>query len=193
VPQSTDGRVDVASRHQDSALFSPERSPRARARLAGMTCRRPQIFRQSAQGRALAVLGRASMVALLLVAASSCRTEKERELGREITRLAHLINQLRDASNAGKSTSLAQLESAQCSEAEACQLQQVCVQAYQLQVKSMNVAERVKQALTEGASEQAVATQLLAASEKDLKLAHDLMLQCVELQGDLERRYVAKR
>jgi hypothetical protein len=114
-------------------------------------------------------------------------------LGREVTHVAHLVNQLRDAPNAAKAPKLEALQNATCARPEVCQLQQLCVQAYALEAKALGVAGEVGEALRTGAGNREAAAQLLAASERELQHAHQLMLRCLESQSELEREFVAKR
>jgi hypothetical protein len=124
---------------------------------------------------------------------SACRSQADREVGLEVTRVAHLVNQLREAPNAAKALNLEALQNASCVHPEVCQLQQVCAQAYALEAKALGVASNVRAALSAGSGSRLGAAQLLDSSERELEHAHQLMLRCVELQAELERAFVAKR
>jgi hypothetical protein len=128
-----------------------------------------------------------------LVGLGGCRSQAERELGREVSLHSHLINQVRDASSDARATKLAALQAAACKAPEVCQLQQVCLQAYTLEAKTLAVVQQVKAAVLSGAGNAETGVQLLTSSERDLEHAHALMVRCVEVQGDLERKYLAKR
>lgn len=106
---------------------------------------------------------------------------------------SHLINQVRDASGEPRAAKLAALEAAPCKTPEVCQLQQVCLQAYTLEAKTLEVVNRVKAAVLTGTGNRESGVELLSASERDLEHAHQLMVRCVEVQGELVRKHLAKR
>jgi hypothetical protein len=133
------------------------------------------------------------LAACALAGFSGCRSQAERELGREVSLHSHLINQVRDASSDARAAKLAALQAAACKAPEVCQLQQMCLQAYTLEAKTLAVVKQVKAAVLTGTGNPESGVQLLTSSERDLEHAHALMVRCVEVQGDLERKYLAKR
>lgn len=133
-----------------------------------------------------------NQAALLLVLGSlltctGCKSQAERDAEAEIARIAFAVGQLRDAANNEKNPPLSRLRAEQCSVPAACELQQVCVQAYTLHLKSIEMAQRVRQALREGTENTEAAATLLSISEKDLAKARTMMDQCVTLEGQLAR------
>jgi hypothetical protein len=153
----------------------------------------PESFRVSSKALRAAFL-------YLLVGLSACRTQAERELGREVTAMAHLVNQVRDVKNPKqRAPALATLRDAACTAPEVCQLQQACLQPYQLEAHALGLSEQVSQALEQNSelpqdlARKGAALELIQSSERELKGAHDMMLVCLRLQTELEERYVAKR
>lgn len=114
-----------------------------------------------------------------------CRSEKEREASREIAAMAHLINQLREAPNNAKAEPLRAAGDVPCKAAPACELQQVCVQAYRLHADAIELGVSASRAETNPQ----LVRDVLARAERDLALAKDGMDRCVALQGELTREY----
>lgn len=114
-----------------------------------------------------------------------CRSEKERAVSREIAQMTHLINQLRDAPHNAKAAPLRAASDAPCKVAPACELQQVCVQAYRLH------ADAVQMGVVAGRAESSPerVRDVLERAERDLAVAKEGMERCVALQGELTREY----
>ncbi len=122
---------------------------------------------------------------LSFVALCACRSEKEREVSREIAAMAHLINQLRDAPHNAKAEPLRLASEIQCKAAPVCELQQVCVQAYRLHADAIQLGVQASRS----ESNPDLIRDVLARAERDLGLAKDGMDRCVALQGELTREY----
>jgi hypothetical protein len=123
------------------------------------------------------------VVAVLMLCA--CRSQQEREVSREIAAMAHLINQLREAPHNAKTQPLRAASELGCKAAPACELQQVCVQAYRLHADAVQlgvVASRAEDNPT-------LIRDVLERAERDLTLAKEGMARCVALQGELTREY----
>jgi hypothetical protein len=157
-------------------------------------------FLNARRARAFVAIGFSSACLSLAFGATACRTQAERELGREVTAIAHLVNQVRDVKNPKqRAPALAALREAACRAPEVCQLQQTCLQPYQLEAHALGLVEQVTLALSNNselpndAERKAAALALVQNSERELKGAHDMMLVCLKLQTELEERYVAKR
>lgn len=114
-----------------------------------------------------------------------CRSEKEREVSRELARMTHLINQLRDAPHNAKEAPLLAASAEPCKAAPACELQQVCVQAYRLHADAVQMGVVASRA----GSKPELVRDVLERAERDLALAKEGMERCVALQGELTREY----
>lgn len=117
----------------------------------------------------------------------SCRSSHERELTAEVARIAAAVNQLRDAPNNEKSVPLTMLQGESCVHPRACELKQICLQAYTLHEKSIEATNRIRELMRQNKADPQRAAELLAVSESDLEHARRLMGRCVDLQGALER------
>jgi hypothetical protein len=120
-----------------------------------------------------------------LVCGFGCRSEKEREISREVAAMAHLVNQLRDAPHNAKEEPLRAATAVHCKSPQACELQQVCVQAYRLHADAILLSVHASRSDTTPD----VIRDVLARAERDLGVAKDGMERCVALQGELTREY----
>jgi hypothetical protein len=122
---------------------------------------------------------------LCLNTLSGCRSEKEREVSREVATMAHLINQLREAPHNAKTAPLREASQLACKAAPVCELQQVCVQAYRLHADAVQLGVQASRA----ENNPDLIRDVLARAERDLALAKEGMERCVALQGELTREY----
>ena len=129
----------------------------------------------------------AGLAVVTLFSCFACKGERERKLAAEAQRMVQKINQLRDSPNNQRTQPLRELSAEACSQPPVCELKQVCLQAYTLHEKSLEAAQRVREALREGTANRAGAAELLRVSEADIERARKLTHHCVELQGELER------
>ncbi len=130
------------------------------------------------------------LLCLCAVAVWGCRSQAEREASREIAQLIYMVGQLRDAPSNEKEEPLARLKQQPCSSPRACQLQQLCVQGYDLHTRALKTASQVRKAMNQGNADTAGAAQLLEMSQQDLMRAKGLTEQCVALEGELTREHL---
>lgn len=127
---------------------------------------------------------------MLCVALSplGCKSQAEREEARDVARIAHRVDELRDAPNNAKVAPLAALKAEACKQPKVCELKTICVQAYELHVESIQASSKVRQRLRESDDAQpAAALSLLQLAEKNLAKARALIDRCIALEGELER------
>lgn len=127
-------------------------------------------------------------LACCLAAVVGCKSQAQREAEAEVARIAFAVGQLRDAANNEKRAPLERLRAERCKVPVACELQQLCAQAYGLHLDAIDTANRVRQALRDGAENKEAAATLLTISEKDLAKAKTMMDRCVKLEGELTRQ-----
>ena len=135
---------------------------------------------------------KAWLVALLLLglplAIDGCKSQAERQLSRDVARIAHRVNELRNAPNNAKLVPLEKLREEPCEQAAVCELQTLCVQAYSLHVKSIQATSGLRERLRSDDVPAGLSAGLvLEAAEKDLKRSRTLIQRCLERQGELER------
>ncbi len=104
--------------------------------------------------------------------------------------LAFTIDRLREAANEDKAVPLRELEALPCQAAPACELKQLCVQAYRTHLQSLKHLERAREVLRTGSGAREQAVQLLQVSETELQRALEMTQRCVALQGQLAREYL---
>jgi hypothetical protein len=131
----------------------------------------------------------ACLVSLLLALAScACKSQEERQLARDVARIAQRVNDVGDAPSNNKVAPLAQLRGEHCEQAAVCELQTLCVQAYSLHVKSVEATTALRQRLrNEREPDELSALEVLQVAEKDLERSRRLIQRCLERQGELER------
>ncbi len=128
-------------------------------------------------------------VALAFVALS-CRSSEAREREAEARRLAHLIDQLREAPNAAKAPLIEQLRQASCESEDGCALKSKCVSAYERHLGALTASQRAKELLASEAGNQGalLAAGELSRAQSELEKARALTESCVSAEGDLLRR-----
>lgn len=119
-----------------------------------------------------------------------CRSDAERRVGEELGQLTFAINRVRDAANDQKAAPLKDLEQLPCRAAPACELKELCAQAYRVHLQSLQHVERVREVMRAGAGPRDNAVRLLETSEDELRRAREMMQACVTLQGRLTREYL---
>ncbi len=129
----------------------------------------------------------AAVAVLLAVLTPACKSAAQREAEGEVARIAQLVDALRDAPNNAKETPLEELRRQTCSAPAACELQQICVQAYALHGRAIETTMRVRQAMRDGTGAVGAAQDLLDLTERDLAKAKTMMDRCVSLEGELAR------
>jgi hypothetical protein len=134
------------------------------------------------------------MVASLALAAVRCRSTEAREREAEARRLAHLVDQLRDAPNAAKAPLLEQLRQAGCESEDGCALKAKCVSAYERHLAALTASQRAKDLLASDAGPDSalLAAGELSQAESELAKARALTETCVAAQGELLRRVRAQ-
>ncbi len=100
------------------------------------------------------------------------------------------INRVREAANEDKAGPLQELEQLPCREAPACELKELCAQAYRTHLQSLQHVGRAREVMRAGGGTRENAVQLLRASEDELQRALQMTQQCVALQGRLMREYL---
>lgn len=124
----------------------------------------------------------------LSLASTSCRSAEQRDVTREVATIAYAVNQLRQAPSDAKARPLEALHQLPCSSPPACELKQVCAQAYRLHVDALSLASQAAAAIREGQTAHG-ADKLLSQAERDLEHAKEGAHQCVQLEGALARKY----
>lgn len=130
-----------------------------------------------------------TLVLLLgLALGSSCQSDAERARLGQVARLAEHIDRLRRADNADKRVPLDALVAADCHDDTSCALKDLCVRAYQLHQRSLDSINALKRVAAEETAAVARARPELAATERDLVQAKELMDQCAEEQVRVVRK-----
>jgi hypothetical protein len=97
---------------------------------------------------------------------------------------------VRRAPSMQKDPLLAALRAVQCQDIDVCSMKQVCVQAYEEHVASVQSQRTVSRAMAPKAGPQdRAAAELLAQAKEQLTRSRDLMSRCLASQGELKRRY----
>lgn len=121
-------------------------------------------------------------------AVCGCRSAEQRETSREVARVAHLVNQLRDAPHNAKEQPLSELLAAECTSAPACELKHVCASAYRLHADAVELGVQAGKQRPDGYGP-VIAADLLKRAEKQLGDAKAGTERCVQLQGELTREH----
>jgi hypothetical protein len=105
--------------------------------------------------------------------------------------VAHAVEQLRSAPNSGKAPLLQSLKRQPCTSADVCELQRVCVAAYEELVGAHEGVSALERALSgDGAAPPAAsAAAALASAEQSVERARTGAQHCADLQATLARRY----
>jgi len=127
----------------------------------------------------------------LVVTALGCKGEREQAERAEAGRIAHAIAALRDAPNEAKPPRIAALDSEKCTSEALCELKRVCVDAYRTHVRGLEAARIAARALDSDGESQAREriAELVAASERDLVRARELVRRCSDLESEVVRRF----
>ena len=128
------------------------------------------------------------LLALALALGSSCQSDAERAQLAQLARLAEHIDRLRRADNADKRAPLAALVAADCHDDTSCALKDLCVRAYQLHQRSLDSIDALKRVAQRDTAAVTGAKPELAATERDLVHARELMDQCAEEQVRVVRK-----
>lgn len=121
-------------------------------------------------------------------AVCGCRSAEQRETSREVARVAHLVNQLRDAPHNAKEEPLSQLLAIDCTSAPACELKHVCASAYRSHADAVDLGVQASKQGSDGYGP-LIAADLLKRAEKQLADAKAGTERCVQLQGELTRKH----
>jgi hypothetical protein len=122
-------------------------------------------------------------VGLAPVACLACRSEAERAQSLEAATMSSAIQSLRAAPHNAKDAPLATLKGLECRHPLACETQQMCVQAYTLHTKALEMGSLLRERLRQGNQpSEAAAKELLAVAEKDLEASKRMVDQCLELE-----------
>lgn len=132
---------------------------------------------------------RAALTALVLL--SACHGEAEQAHRTEAGRIAHAVENLRNAPNARKAPYLTSLERMPCSVPDVCELKRTCVDAYQRQLSVLASVQAVRHELKHDAAPAAAASAagVLDSAQKALLDARRRTEHCADLQGTVSRRY----
>jgi hypothetical protein len=128
---------------------------------------------------------RALALTALLVLACGSRVDPEAQ--RSAGRIAHAVEQLRNAPNASKATALGELGKLPCTGPDVCETRAACQTAYSQHIDALNLTAAAKLKLTEG--DGAESAKLLGAAEEKLGQAARLVSLCTERESALRRRY----
>jgi len=135
--------------------------------------------------------GFASLCALVCLASFGCRSSEARGLEAEVAGLAHAIDSLRNAPNAGKAALLEALEKTACERPEACRLKESCVAAYQRHRAGLEASERARALLADkdgGTGAVISAAGELNRAEMELENARTMTDRCSADEGALLRK-----
>jgi hypothetical protein len=122
--------------------------------------------------------------------AAGCKGEREQAERAEAGRITHAIGALREADNDAKPPRIAALDREPCTSQELCELKRACVEAYRLHVRGLEAARAASRALDSDAETQAEQiARLIAASERDLVRARELVQRCSDLESAAARRF----
>jgi hypothetical protein len=131
-----------------------------------------------------------SGLALLLIGLAACQSDARRAQQARVANLAARIDRLRQADNAEKGPLLEQLKLAECIEADACGLKDLCVQAYVKHQGALDAIEEVKKlslAPGENVASEPV-RQRVSLAERDLAAARELGEKCADEQVRVVRK-----
>lgn len=128
---------------------------------------------------------------MALALLTACHGEAEQAHRTEAGRVAHAVDNLRNASNAKKGPFLTSLERMPCSVPDVCELKRTCVDAYQRQLKALAGVRAVRRSLARDAAPGAAASAagVLDSAQKELVDAKHRTEHCADLQGTVTRRY----
>jgi hypothetical protein len=126
-----------------------------------------------------------------VVLALGCKGEREQAERAEAGRLTHAIAALREAENAAKPPRIAALDREKCTSEALCEMKRVCVDAYRLHVRGLEASRVASRALdADGGSQPGRRiAELVAASERDLVRARELVQRCTDLESETTRRF----
>jgi hypothetical protein len=133
------------------------------------------------------VIRRLGAPLLAACCALGCSSAQDIDAKQSAGRVAHAIEVVRDAPNAGKAVALAELGKAACSGPDVCETREACRAAYALHVEATTLTQAAKLELNEGNA--AEAANLLGASEQKLTEAAPKVDACLDREGALRRRY----
>ncbi len=129
-------------------------------------------------------------IAALSAAFCACKTEKDEAARAEAGRVAHQVDQLRDAPNAAKPPFLKELEQLACVTPDVCALKQACVDAYTVQKHALDAIASVRHAAEQTGSEiPEGAALVLSQAEAELARARALATQCADKEAAARRSY----
>jgi hypothetical protein len=120
-----------------------------------------------------------------------CKGEREQAERAEAGRITHAIAALREAENEAKPPRIAALDREKCTSEKLCEMKRVCIDAYRLHVRAIDGSRVAGRALeADGGSEagQRIA-ELVAASERDLLRARELVQRCNDLEAEVTRQF----
>jgi hypothetical protein len=117
----------------------------------------------------------------------ACGSRVDPDAQQSAGRIAHAVEQLRNAPNAGKPLALAELSKLSCRGIDVCETRDACTKAYTEHNDALALTAVAKQKLTAG--EGAESAKLLGAAEEKLGQAAVLVSSCTEREGALRRRY----
>jgi hypothetical protein len=101
------------------------------------------------------------------------------------------VRALREADEAGKPPRLAALRAVDCDTREACELRDLCAEAYAAHISGVSATHAVARSLAAdaGPREAQSAGKLLEVAERDVKKAKELTGKCADSEAELRRRH----
>lgn len=129
-------------------------------------------------------------LALTSVLLSTACKNAEQVAQAEAAQLVHAVEGVREAPHDGKGAALDLLRSKPCSSDPVCGYKETCVQAYQRHVAATDRIAAVRTELTRsGAAMTPGSLSMLQQAQKELKESKALAEKCVDLGGELTRKY----
>lgn len=132
---------------------------------------------------------RTAFAFIVSCASTACRTEAD-EAGRaEASQVAHQVELLRNAPNAGKPPLRKALDELACTRPDVCKLRRTCSDAYALQAQALAAIASVQSAVAAPGDVPPGASIVLARAEADLAKAKRWAIECADLEGAARRKY----
>jgi hypothetical protein len=125
-----------------------------------------------------------AVVALALFASCACRSETERRRTLDALLVSSAVEAVREAPHDDKGAALERLRVTSCTDARACAVKELCLQAYTLHQKSVATTRALARAEPSGELPSGAA-ELLARAERDLAAAKRMSEECLRLETAL--------
>jgi hypothetical protein len=111
-----------------------------------------------------------------------CQSDASRAERGRIAQLAERIDRLRRADNPDKGRLLDDLRKTECVGPDACGLKDLCVRAYEVHQRALDAIGAMKSASASDAGASAPLRARLLETERDLRAAKDLSVECADEQ-----------